>query len=165
MSIPVTVNYSIWVRPLRKTMAVLLLALTVSGCSFALVQGPPEGHESMAYFACTDDREWPTYDLLYAGVTGLLGIVVILAGRSDASAWDPEDGLGVIVISGLHGIAAKKGFEKVSACRQAKLEQAQRSVTLAPVVDWLDELFPVPYLGANALDPVFGGSISNTPKH
>ena len=51
MSIPVTVNYSIWVRPLRKTMAVLLLALTVSGCSFALVQGPPEGHESMAYFS------------------------------------------------------------------------------------------------------------------
>ena len=165
MSIPVTVNYSIWVRPLRKTMAVLLLALTVSGCSFALVQGPPEGHESMAYFTCTDSREWPTADLLYAGATGLLGIWVILAGTSDTSEWDPEDGLGVIVISGLSGIAAKKGFEKVSACRQAKLEQAQRSVTLAPVVDWLDELFPVPDLGANALDPVFGGSISNTPKH
>ena len=98
-------------------------------------------------------------------MTGLLGIAVILAGRSDASAWDPEDGLGVIVISGLHGIAAKKGFEKVSACRQAKLEQAQRSVTLAPVVDWLDELVPVPDLGARAVDPVFGGSISNTPKH
>ena len=162
---PVTVSYSIWVRPLRKTMAVLLLALTVSGCSFALVQGPPEGHESMAYFTCTDSREWPTADLLYAGVTGLMGITVILAGRGDAWPWDPEDGLGLIVQSGLHGIAAKKGFEKVSACRQAKLEQAQRSVTLAPVVDWLDELFPVPYLGANALDPVFGGSISNTPKH
>ena len=119
MSIPVTVNYSIWVRPLRKTMAVLLLALTVSGCSFVLVQGPPEGHESMAYFTCTDSREWPTYDLLQAGVAGLVSIAVILAGRSDASAWDPEDGLGLIVISGLHGIAAKKGFEKVSACRQA----------------------------------------------
>ena len=165
MSIPITVSYSIWVRPLRKILAVLLLALTVSGCSFALVQGPPEGHESMAYFACTDSREWPTADLLYAGATGLLGITVILAGRNDNSAWDPEDGLGLIVISGLSGIAAKKGFEKVSACRQAKLEQAQRSVTLAPVVDWLDELFPVPDLGANALDPVFGGSISNTPKH
>ena len=165
MSMPITVSYSIWVRPLRKILAVLLLALTVSGCSFALVQGPPEGHESMAYFTCTDSREWPTSDLLYVGVTGLMGIAVILAGRGDAWPWDPEDGLGLIVQSGLHGIAAKKGFEKVSACRQAKLEQAQRSVTLAPVVDWLDELFPVPYLGANALDPVFGGSISNTPKH
>jgi hypothetical protein len=112
MSIPVTVNYSIWVRPLWKTLAVLLLALTVSGCSFALVRGPPEGHESMAYFACDDDREWPTYDLLYAGATGLLGITVILAGRSDISAWDPEDGLGVIVISGLHGIAAKRGLRE-----------------------------------------------------
>ena len=126
MSMPITVSYSIWVRPLRKHLAVLLLALTVSGCSFALVQGPPEGHESMAYFTCTDSREWPTADLLYAGVTGLMGITVILTGTSDAFEWDPEDGLGVIVISGLHGISAKKGFEKVSACRQAKLEQAQK---------------------------------------
>ncbi len=109
-----------------KYSAILLLALTVSGCSFALVRGPPAGYESMEYFACTEGREWPTADLLYAGATGLLGIAVILAGRSDNSAWDPEDGLGLIVISGLSGIAAKKGFEKVSACRQAKLEQAQK---------------------------------------
>jgi hypothetical protein len=109
-----------------KYSAILLLVLTVSGCSFALVRGPPAGYESMEYFACTEGREWPTADLLYAGATGLLGITVILAGRSDNSAWDPEDGLGLIVISGLSGIAAKKGFEKVSACRQAKLEQAQK---------------------------------------
>ena len=86
----------------------------------------------MAYFACTEDRAWPIADVLYAGWAGLFGIAVMLAGTSNASEWGPEDGLGLIAISGLSGIAVKKGFEKVSACRRAKLEEAQRNRTFVP---------------------------------
>ena len=34
-----------------------------------------------------------------------------------------------------------------------------------PSLRWFDQLFPAPDFGVNAFDPVFGGSISNTPKH
>jgi len=33
-----------------------------------------------------------------------------------------------------------------------------------PSLRWFDQLFPAPDFGANAFDPVFGGSISNSPE-
>ena len=64
--------------------------------------------------------------------------------------------------------SALKGNDKVNECRAFRAELIQRSRDRASSLTsykWLDELFPVPDLVANAFDPVFGGSISNTPKH
>jgi hypothetical protein len=102
-----------------------LLMLVPTGCSLAFVKGPPQGHEQMNEFSCTESRGLPIFE-------GLWGGVFIAAGASmsgeDAPgyAWTAA-GLGATMV-----ISSVVGIVRVDACRAALEELRQRSSDRLP---------------------------------
>lgn len=104
-------------KVLKLSGACLLVLAT--GCGFLFVNGPPENHEKLPYFSCTESNAGPILDVVWAGIQGLA-----LAGNANNGngslaavnvAW--------IVVS---GAASYVGFDKTSRCRDAKLQLAMR---------------------------------------
>src|SRR6185312_8095791 len=58
--------------------------LSVSGCSFAFVSGPPANHAQLAYFDCTSSRLAPVLDSV---LTGLMILDEISLGASSDQQW------------------------------------------------------------------------------
>ena len=68
---------------------------------------------------------------------------------------------GSLILGG--GIGAIVGLNKVNECRAFNahvLELRQGGASSLTSYEWLDELFPLPYLGVTGLDPVFGVPIN-----
>lgn len=102
------------------------LTLSLSGCSFLLVRGPPPDHLALDDFECTEQRGAPSIDVLIAG----LGVVVAVGAA--ATAGDDSDfalafGVGPgLAVAGLAGWSAHTGFKRVNRCREALQELRER---------------------------------------
>lgn len=114
-------------------MFALLAALTlsVSGCSFLLVNGPPPEHAHMDYFSCTESNAVPTIDGVAAFLNGIHTFLVV--GNRDA--YDDKYGLGMSsqTLMGLgtvatlgYGLSAWEGSIRTDNCRDAKRDWAER---------------------------------------
>lgn len=108
------------------TSAVLLTLLTIgtSGCGFIFVNGPPENHQKMEYFNCTESEVGPILDGIWAGLN---------AAGATTAAINPDEyeNSGAIITSGLiwtgvSGAASIVGQNKVNDCRNAKRALAER---------------------------------------
>ncbi len=113
-------------RVIRLTTAagLLLLPISICACGFIFSHGPPDGHERMDYFSCTESNAGPIIDAIWGGLN-VLGALVI---AGDPAAYDNPDAR---IASGLvwgvvSGSAAAVGFNKSKKCRVAKQQLAQR---------------------------------------
>jgi Big-like domain-containing protein len=135
------------------TLPVIALLVTSSSCGFILTQAPPQNHEQLSYFSCTESNVGPILDVIWAGLNVLGALTVSGDPNSYNNPGQVEAvGLGWGVLS---GAAAVAGFGKTSRCRAAKSQLAERqargltgiptadsdssvvAVTVAPAVDTL----------------------------
>src|SRR6188768_2760267 len=96
----------------------------MSGCSFALVSGPPSNHQQLPAFDCTTSRLGPILDTVWTVLqVANLGVA---AGRSDAE-WDTQfkgdppfsrqTAIPVYAVLGaLGGAGMYYGFTRTSRC-------------------------------------------------
>jgi hypothetical protein len=104
-----------------------VLPAITGGCGLLLTHGPPEGHEQLDYFACTESSFGPALDAIWAGFT-VLG-VLIAASEDDESFGSPDAGaLAAFYLpqAVVWGVSAGVGFNKTAKCRAAKRKLAER---------------------------------------
>lgn len=90
------------------------LLLGWSGCGVLLTQGPPNGHEGMDHFECTESVVASVIDL---ALTGLYVIGPLTSSNPDYD---------FLVWGAVTGASAVVGFHKTSECRAAKRAWAAR---------------------------------------
>ena len=162
---------------LRAALSILLIVPFLSACGLLFVKGPAVGWErdldvgeleTMALTQpCTSSKTLVIVDGGLAGLQAVFGAAYL-----SLDSWLYPDKNAYAVASflwaGVLTAGAVVGNGRANNCRQfnATLAQARRGEASSLAShEWLDELFPVPDLVANAFDPVFGSSISKTPKH
>lgn len=123
---------------LRVALLTVLL-LPITGCSFILVDGPPDvsDYSQLDYFGCTEGNGWPIVDGVF---TGLYAVQA-------ATLMGVEGGGGLaaasLVWAGVFGASAVTGFGRVNECKAAKAEWG-RATRRAPGNLELDtELLPI----------------------
>jgi len=134
-------------------LAVIALLVTSSSCGFILTQAPPQNHEQLTYFSCTESNGGPIIDVIWAG----LNVLGALAASSNPNSYDNPGQIEAVGLTWgvVSGSAAVVGFGKTSRCRAAKRQLAERqargltgvpnagsdssvvTVTIAPAVDSL----------------------------
>lgn len=109
-----------------RAMTISLLALLplTTGCGFLFSHAPPEDHEQLDYFTCTENNAGPIIDVIWGSLSVLAGL---------AAAADPDyygEAAAVIYLSWgvLSGAAAGVGFNKSKKCRAAKRALAARQM-------------------------------------
>jgi len=110
-------------RALWTALAGCLVASTTA-CGFIFSHGPPDGHEQMSSFNCTEGNAGPILDIVWGG----LNVLGALAAASDPSAYENSDQIVVVGLSWgvVSGTAAAVGFNKSKKCRVAKKQLAER---------------------------------------
>jgi hypothetical protein len=119
---------------LAAALAVVLAAVPLHGCGWLFVHAPPEGHERLPYFTCTEESTLPTLDGIFAGLA-LVGTVVA-ATSADEAGYGSYGGdtysAQSIVVGGIaeglvFGLSAASGARKVRECREAKRQWLERT--------------------------------------
>ena len=105
-------------RPLLALMMAVVAILP--GCSLILVDGPPEGHEQVA-FDCTERPVLPVLDLATAGLS-----VAAATGAEDEFFSKDQNTAINAGFALLLGVSAWTGFQRTSACRAAKADLRAR---------------------------------------
>jgi hypothetical protein len=101
--------------------------MTSGACGFLFTHAPPDGHEQLQHFSCTESNAGPIIDIIWGGLN-VLGAI--------AAASEPEYPVesGPVVAIGLSwgvvsAASATVGFSKSKRCRAAKLKQRPKSAT------------------------------------
>ncbi|HEY5927941.1 MAG TPA: hypothetical protein VIV11_39915 [Kofleriaceae bacterium] len=113
-----------------------ILVMAMSGCSFALVSGPPANHRELPSFDCTTSRLGPGLDVAWSILQGLN--IATAASQSDAE-WDDMYGGDAplarstalplyVALAGLGVAGMYYGFSRTGSCRQAKNELVARQM-------------------------------------
>jgi len=104
------------------TVSLLTLLPMATGCGFLFSHAPPESHEQMDFFSCTESNAGPIIDVIWAS----LNVIGALAAASDPDAY--AEGTAAIGLSWgiLSGAAAGVGFNKSKKCKAAKRALAAR---------------------------------------
>ena len=61
-------------RPM--TISLLALMALTTGCGFIVSHGPPEGHEQLDYFTCTESNTGPILDVIFASLNVISALAV-----------------------------------------------------------------------------------------
>jgi hypothetical protein len=111
---------------------VWVLIASLSGCSFAFVNGPPPHHEQIPAFDCTESRVAPVLDTVFAALQVLN--FALAAGSTDQQWSDDFNGNPPIsrgaavplyaVLTAVATASAVYGYSKTGSCREA-LEAAR----------------------------------------
>jgi hypothetical protein len=120
---------------MRRLTAVLMAFLTSTGCSFALVSGPPANHQQLPVIECTTSRVGPILDTVWS-VLQTLNLVAAIA--QDEESWQDQfhgdapfsrnAAIGIYSSFAALGAAGMwYGYSGVSECRAAKQELAIRA--------------------------------------
>jgi hypothetical protein len=118
----------------------LTLAISVTGCSFAFVSGPPANHRQLPAFSCTESRVVPVLDTIW---TVLQTTNLIAAAASSDQQWsdlfngNPPLSRGAAiplyaVVAALGAAGMYYGYTRTSECREAKEEVAGRAAQPMP---------------------------------
>jgi hypothetical protein len=116
-------------RSVRNLVLIGCLSVLASGCSFAFVNGPPPGHQSLEDFSCTEGMTLPAIDAIWAGVGGVTMVGGLTADPNSGSG-DAFKAIAITVGVGslaVWGVSALVGFGRVDSCRTARSELALRS--------------------------------------
>lgn len=112
-----------------KLLLVPVLAAGLSGCGFLFVDGPPADYSNMNYVQCTESDVGPILDAVWAGINAAGAIAIAADPDGYEDDWDVSSGAGIASGVGwtiLSGSSSLVGFNKVSDCRRAKREIADR---------------------------------------
>ena len=107
------------------------VAATTGGCGLLLVQAPPEGHEQMPYFSCTESNAGPIIDVVVGGLYAVSALLCAAdpEGYEDYSGYNAGACVAVgIGMGALLGTSTIVGFDKTKKCRAAKLQLAERQM-------------------------------------
>jgi hypothetical protein len=113
-------------------LAAMVMGMTLGGCSFMHVQGPPSPMPDRGAVSCTSSRIAPAIDLLAVPVIGTLGV-----GTTVLLAW--EKGLDGARVAGIATVSTVVltlvsglwGLNRTHACREAKSRIARHPVVPA----------------------------------
>ena len=113
---------------MKRTIVLLALAPFLFGaCSLLFTHGPPEGHEKMVYFTCSESNTGPVLDIVW-GALNITGALVIAGHRDEYD--NPDQGVATGVIWAIvSGISAGVGFDRVKKCQAAKRQLAERQAS------------------------------------
>jgi hypothetical protein len=110
----------------RASISIAAITL-LGGCGFLFTKGPPSGYESMNYFNCSEGRVGPTLDLVWAGLN-IAGAAVVNDNNNTNSTYSTSQVRAIGLTEGLiWGASGIVGYGKVSRCRDAKQELADRT--------------------------------------
>ena len=134
-------------------LCAMILAAGSGGCSFLLVDGPPEKHRQLPYFTCSTSKGWPVLDTVLAASTAVSAI----GARSGSSSNSDMQTLGIIAAAeaALWTASAVYGYGKTSACREATDELQLRLMRMQPAPGanpW--QQGPNPYQPSSPYQPV-----------
>ncbi len=110
----------------RLTIVALLgsVPMVTGACGFIFSHAPPQGHEQMEYFTCTESNTGPIIDFIAAG--GYVLSALIVAGDQN-NYMNPGAYIAYTLAWGAFtGAAAPVGFAKSRKCRAAKRQLAVR---------------------------------------
>lgn len=141
------------------------LAISVTGCSFVFVDGPPREHAKMPAFDCSTSRAVPILD----GTFALLQTInfIYTAAISDRT-WNEDiykmnapfsrhEGLAIYgVLAAVSGLSAYYGFSRVERCRDAKealIVRTSNSMNQPNTPGWPPPAPPVPPVQPPAQTP------------
>jgi hypothetical protein len=97
----------------------MMLILATTGCSLAFVKGPPDGHQGMTGFTCTESRAIPIFETIWAALFIGVGIGSMNEPESEAG-YDESKHAGTWIGVGMPiGASALVGFHRTSRCRAA----------------------------------------------
>ncbi len=111
-------------KSLARVGLIALLPLATGACGFVFMHGPPEQHEQLNRFNCTESNTGAILDFVWAG----LNVVGAAAVAADA---DNTENSGGIIVSGIawgafSTAAGVVGMNKTKKCRAAKQQLADR---------------------------------------
>ena len=114
------------VRVYGRIGVITACCVQVTACGFLFTKGPPDDYESMNYFSCSEGKVGPTLDLVWAGLN-LAGAATASSDNSSSSSLTTSQirtiGVTEALIWGASGLV---GYGKVSRCRDAKQDLADR---------------------------------------
>ena len=130
------------------------LAISVTGCSFVFVDGPPKRHAQMTTFDCSTSRAVPVLDSLFTALQLVnLGIAV----KDTNQDWNDiyknsppfsrkTGGIVYAVLAAVGAGGAYYGFSRTTACRDAKADLATRQMNRPPPAapGWPPPVEPTP---------------------
>jgi hypothetical protein len=131
-----------------------LLILTSTACSLAFVKGPPDDHQEMEFFQCTESRVLPILDVVGAG-TSIIGAATaeddpgLFEEDGQLFALSREANIAVnVVLGAAFSASALLGFKRVSACRAAT-EELRHRLTVGPPQPTTDARWLIPLRPGN----------------
>jgi hypothetical protein len=113
---------------LTRVALLALLPLATGSCGFIFSHAPPEGHEQMQHFTCTESNAGPIIDIIWASLN-FLGAVAAASNPEYYRDQGYEPGpiiAGGVIWGTVSSAAAGVGFQKSKKCKAAKLQLAQR---------------------------------------
>ena len=119
-------------EPSRPILRSVLAALTLNGCSFIFVHGPPATYPQARSFECSSSNAAPIIDTVLS-VTTPLGF-----GLSYLNDSSQRTGAGIAtaaVWTGAFIASAMYGYHTTAACRQAQAELVTRQLSDLVVTD------------------------------
>jgi hypothetical protein len=122
------------------SVRVCLIGVLLAGtqaCGFLFSHAPPEGHEQMDYFSCTENNTGPIIDVVW-GSLNVIGALVVASDPDyyESEGYDPGTAVAVGLAWGaVSGTAAVVGFNKSKKCRAAKQALAERQAQALPAAE------------------------------
>ena len=113
-------------------LCLVLIPVTTGGCGFVFTHGPPQGHEQMTQFTCTEGNTGPVLDVVW-GALNLVGSIALATDQSYTQDEANQIIAGGVVWAGLYGAAAAVGFGKTKKCNAARQQLAVRNAQLQEV--------------------------------
>jgi hypothetical protein len=135
-------------EPVRLILRSVLAALTLNGCSFIFVHGPPATHRQALPFECTSSNAPPIIDTVFSVTTPLgfgLSYLNDPSQRTGANIAAASVWTGALIASAIYG------YHTTAVCRQAQAELRTRQVSDLVVTD--------------SDEPAEGESISHLTKY
>jgi hypothetical protein len=110
---------------------VLCSSIVLSGCSFAFVSGPPQNHQQLPYFNCTEGRLWPILDGVFTAIQALRLAADLSYTEQEyedlGGPWGRNADIGIAIGLGALGAAGMYyGFTKSGECRAARQQLLMR---------------------------------------
>ena len=109
-----------------------LVPAATGACGFIFSHAPPDSHEQMEYFTCTESNAGPILDVIWGGLNVLAALAAVTGPGPE-----PIVSRGALVAyslswASLSGAAAGVGFSKSRRCRAAKRALVQRQRAQGP---------------------------------
>ena len=131
----------------------MVLAHAFSGCSYLFVTAPPENHERLNYFDCTQGNGLPVVDTVLGGIYALATVGELSGRGASQSTSQTFETVGApLVLAGLFAASAVSGFGKTSDCRMARTKLMVRLDQMRAMQPYPPMATPDPWLSP---DPPF----------